>query len=137
MDINDITGRIIGAAMAVHTELGPGLLESSYQACMTLELTNIGLEFERQKSIPLIYKGVEIDAAYRIDFLVCRTVIVELKSVERLDPIHTAQLLTYLKLTGCPVGLLINFNVTSLKDGIRRVVLNYSEVTQRTPRPLR
>lgn len=137
MDINEVTGRVIGAAMAVHTELGPGLLESSYDVCMTLELTNSGLAFERQKSIPLMYKGIAMDAVYRVDFLVCRCVIVELKSIERLDPIHTAQVLTYLKLSGCPVGLLINFNVPSLRDGIRRLVLNYSGDAPRPPRPLR
>lgn len=137
MDINDVTGRIIGAAMAVHSELGPGLLESSYEICMTLEMINSALEFERQKTIPIMYKGIAMESAYRVDFLVCRAVIVELKSVERLDPIHTAQVLTYLKLSGCHVGLLINFNVASLRDGIRRVVLNYSGSPPRPPRPPR
>lgn len=121
--INELTHHIIGAAIAVHRVLGPGLLESTYEACLTLELTNRALMFERQKILPVIYRGIKIDTGYRVDLIVNRTVIVELKSIERFERIHTAQLLTYLKLTGCPVGLLINFNVRVLTDGIRRVVL--------------
>lgn len=132
MDLNRITECIIGAAIAVHRELGPGLLESSYEACMTLELSRTGLPFERQKMIPLLYRGYSLDAAYRVDFLVSNAVIVELKSIERIDAIHVAQVLTYLRLSGCPIGLLINFNEVSVRNGIRRIVLNYSG-----PRPQR
>lgn len=132
MDLNRITECIIGAAIAVHRELGPGLLESSYEACMTLELSRTGLPFERQKMIPLLYRGYSLDAAYRVDFLVSNAVIVELKSIERIDAIHVAQVLTYLRLSGCPIGLLINFNEVSVRNSIRRIVLNYSG-----PRPQR
>lgn len=133
----DITGTIIGAAITVHRELGPGLLESSYETCMALELARRGLPYERQKAIPIRYRGIAIESAYRVDFLVAGTVILELKSIEKLEHIHTAQVLTYLKLSGCPVGLLINFNVTSLRTGIRRLVLNYSDPFPRPPRPQR
>ena len=122
-DLNKITERIIGGAIAVHRELGPGLLESTYEACLTYELIDLGLAVERQKQLPVTYRGKRIDAGYRIDLLVEGTVIVELKAVDRVEPIHEAQLLSYLKLSGCKVGLLINFNVKVLKDGIRRRVL--------------
>lgn len=133
----DITGTIIGAAITVHRELGPGLLESSYETCMALELARRGLPYERQKAIPIRYRGIAIESAYRVDFLVAGTVILELKSIEKLEHIHTAQVLTYLKLSGCPVGLLINFNVTSLRTGIRRLVLNYTDTFPRPQRPQR
>ncbi|MCJ7615999.1 MAG: GxxExxY protein, partial [Desulfobacterales bacterium] len=113
--INNITETIIGAAMAVHRELGPGLLESTYEACLAYELVNRGLAVERQKELPVKYRGVKLDCGYRIDLLVEKKVIVELKAVERLEPIHIAQVLSYLKLSGCNVGLLINFNVKVLK----------------------
>jgi GxxExxY protein len=118
----ELTGQIIGAAIEVHKQLGPGLLESTYQACLCHELELRGISFECQKRLPLEYKGIKLDCGYRIDLLVAGLVIVEIKSVEALAPIHEAQLLTYLKLTGVKVGLLINFNVVVLKSGIRRLV---------------
>jgi GxxExxY protein len=120
--LNGITEQIIAAAIAVHRALGPGLLESAYEACLAYELTEQGLRVERQKGLPVTYRGVTVDCGYRIDLLVESSVIVELKSVERLESIHEAQLLSYLKLSGCKVGLLINFNVKMLKDGLRRMV---------------
>lgn len=118
----ELTGQIIGAAIEVHKQLGPGLLESTYQACRCHELELRGISFECQKPLPLEYKGIKLECGYRIDLLVAGLVIVEIKSVEALAPIHEAQLLTYLKLTGVKVGLLINFNVVVLKSGIRRLV---------------
>jgi GxxExxY protein len=117
-----ITGEIIGAAIEVHRELGPGLLESSYEICLARELDLRGISFEFEKPLPLEYKGVRLDCGYRLDLLVAGAVIVEVKSVEKLAPIHDAQLLTYLKLTGVKVGLLINFNVVVLKAGLKRLV---------------
>ena len=117
-----LTGQIIGAAIEVHKQLGPGLLESTYQACLCHELELRGISFECQKPLPLEYKGIKLECGYRIDLLVAGLVIVEIKSVEALAPIHEAQLLTYLKLTGVKVGFLINFNVVVLKDGLRRLV---------------
>ncbi len=119
----ELTGAIIGAAIEVHRELGPGLLESAYQACLAREFALRKIEFEQQIALPVTYKGTAIDCGYRLDFLVDGKVIVELKAVEALHDVHDAQLLTYLKLTGCKVGLLINFNVAVLKNGIRRRVL--------------
>ena len=118
--INRITGRIIGAAIEVHRCVGPGLLESTYQACLAHELRQQGLDVEREKELPVVYKGVTLDCGYRIDLLVVHTVIVELKAVQELTAIHEAQILSYLKLSGCPVGLLINFNVRQLTEGIKR-----------------
>lgn len=123
MEVNQVTEAIIGAAIEVHRHLGPGLLESVYQACMAKEMELRSLVFEQEKPIPLNYKGLKIDNGYRIDFLVEHTVVAELKTVESLLPVHEAQLLTYLKLTGCKVGLLINFNVPVLKNGLKRMVL--------------
>lgn len=137
MSNDEVTDGIIGAAIAVHRELGPGLLESTYSACLAVELAERGLGFERQAAVPVVYKGKRIECGYRIDFFVERIVIVELKSVTRLEPIHAAQMLTYLKLSGCTVGLLINFNDQLLKDGIRRLVLNLPEPSPRPPRSLR
>jgi GxxExxY protein len=117
-----LTGQIIGAAIEVHKQLGPGLLESTYQACLCHELELRGISFECQKPLPLKYKGIKLECGYRIDLIVAGSVIVEIKSVEALAPIHEAQLLTYLKLTGIKVGFLINFNVVILKEGIRRLV---------------
>jgi len=126
-DINNITDKIISAAIAVHRELGPGLLESAYEACLVYELVQRGLSMEQQKTLPVIYRDVRVDCGYRIDLFVENQVIVELKAVEKLEPIHRAQLLSYLKLSGCKVGLLINFNVKILKDGIHRIVNDLDE----------
>ena len=117
-----LTGEIIGAAIEVHRQLGPGLLESTYQACLARELKLRGIPFEYEKPLPLEYKGFKLDCGHRIDLLVASSVVVEVKSVEALAPIHEAQILTYLKLTGVKIGLLINFNVVVLKSGIRRLV---------------
>ncbi len=119
----ELTGQIIGAAIEVHRELGPGLLESAYQTCLAQELKLRNLKFEKEKPLPVSYKGCQLDCGYRLDFLVEGKVVVELKAVEAIQPVHEAQLLTYLKLTGCRVGLLINFNVPVLKKGIIRRVL--------------
>ena len=123
MDLNVVTEQIIGAAIEVHKALGPGLLESAYQECLGRELSFRGIVFEQQVPLPLEYKGVLLDCGYRLDFVVAGAVIVEVKSVAAIEPIHEAQLLTYLRLGKCKVGLLINFNVPVLKDGIRRRVL--------------
>lgn len=120
--INKITETIIGAAIAVHKSLGPGLLESAYETCLAFELADRGLSVERQKALPVIYRDVKLDCGYRLDLLVEEKVIVELKAIDRLLPIHSAQLLSYLKLSGCKVGLLINFNVKVLKSGLRRII---------------
>ena len=125
--INSITESIISAAIAVHRELGPGLLESAYESCLVYELLQQGLTVERQKALPVTYRGVKIDCGYRIDLLVEDSVIVELKAVESIEPIHEAQLLSYLKLSGYQIGLLINFNVRMLKQGIKRLVKNFKE----------
>lgn len=123
--INDLSKIVIGAAIEVHTELGPGLLESAYEACLYYELVNKGLIVERQKSIPLKYKTIEVECGFRIDLLIENKLIIELKTVEKFLPIHTAQLLTYLKLTNLPLGLLLNFNTYRLgKAGIKRIVHN-------------
>ncbi len=117
----ELTGRIIATAFDVHRELGPGLLESAYETCLAYELDKAGLRVERQKALPVTYRDVTIDAGYRLDLLVEHAVIVEIKAVDQLAPIHDAQLLSYLNLSGCRVGLLINFNVRVLKNGIRRL----------------
>ncbi len=119
---NGITEQIIGAAMRVHTTLGPGLLESAYEACLAYELTKAGLTLERQKKLPIIYGELRLEEGYRIDLLVDGCVVVELKAQARLDEVHSAQLLSYLRLSGCEIGLLINFHVPHLRDGIRRVI---------------
>jgi GxxExxY protein len=121
MDLNLITESIIGAAIQVHRALGPGLLESTYEVCLMHELAQKGLEVDKQVPIPIIYKDVRLDAGYRIDLLVEDQVIVELKSVDTIHPIHEAQLISYLKLSGKKLGLIINFNVKLLKNGIRRI----------------
>ena len=121
---SDCSNDIIGAAIAVHRALGPGLLESTYEACLVYELVQRGLRVEQQKALPVCYQGVYLDCGYRIDLLVEDSVIVELKAVEKLEPIHEAQLLSYLKLSGVKVGLLINFNVEILKNGLKRRVLD-------------
>ena len=117
----ELTGRIIAAAINVHRELGPGLLESAYEACLAYELDKAGVRVERQKALPVRYRDVTIDVGYRLDLLVEHAVIVEIKAVDQLAPIHDAQLFSYLNLSGCRVGLLINFNVRVLKNGIRRL----------------
>jgi GxxExxY protein len=124
-ELNAITDKIIGAAMAVHRALGPGLLESAYEACLVYELNDQGLQVVQQKPLPLQYKKVCLDCGYRLDLVVAEQVIVELKAVDKLIPIHEAQLISYLKLSGCKVGLLINFNVPLLKDGIKRIVNDF------------
>jgi len=121
MDINKLTGQVIGAAIEVHKILGPGLLESAYEECLCRELFLREMPFKRQVLLPIDYKGVKLDCGYRLDILVPDQLIVELKACEVLLPIHEAQLLTYLKLTGIKVGLLINFNVPVLKEGIKRL----------------
>jgi GxxExxY protein len=123
--LNRITESIIGAAIEVHRALGPGLLESAYEACLTFELTRRGLKVEQQKPLPVVYRDVRLDCGYRLDLLVENAVIVEVKAVDRLMPVHQAQLLSYLKLSGCKVGLLINFHVKLLKDGIHRIVKDF------------
>jgi len=122
--MQEITEKIIGAAIEVHRALGPGLLESAYEECLAHEMKLRGLSYERQVGLPIEYKGVKLDCGYRLDFLVENSVVLELKSVDALQTIHEAQLLTYLKLGGWTVGLLINFNVPVLKSGIKRIVNN-------------
>lgn len=123
--INKVSGAVVSAAMKVHTDLGPGLLESAYEACLAFQLRGHGHEVRRQVPLPLIYHGVNLDEGYRIDLLVDDVVVVEIKAIEALAPIHEAQVISYLKLSGRKVGLLINFNVVHLKDGIRRFVNNF------------
>jgi GxxExxY protein len=122
-DLNQLTGSIIGAAIEVHRILGPGLLESAYEECLCREFILRGMAYERQKDLPVVYKGLKLDCAYRLDVIVEKQVLLELKACDRIEPIHEAQILTYLKLTGLKIGLLINFNVPFLKDGIKRFVL--------------
>jgi GxxExxY protein len=120
---SELTRAIIGAAIEVHKHLGPGLLESAYEECLRHELTLRGVSFRYQVELPVVYKGLELDCGYRMDLVVEDTVVVELKSVEETHPVHEAQLLTYLRLSGKTIGLLINFNVPILKDGMIRRVL--------------
>jgi GxxExxY protein len=122
MTENEISEKIIGCSIEVHKSLGPGLLESAYQECLFYELQKAGLKVEKQKPLPLIYKEVKLDAGYRLDLIVEGRVIIEIKSIEILNDIHIAQVLTYLKVSGCKVGLLINFNVLRLIDGLKRLV---------------
>ena len=121
MDIGDLTGEVIGAAIEVHKILGLGLLESTYEECLCRELELRKIPYERQKELPIEHKGLKLDCGYRLDILVANRLILELKACESLQPIHEAQLLTYLKLTGIKLGLLINFNVPMLKQGIKRI----------------
>lgn len=120
--LNDITGRTLGAAIEVHRTLGPGLLESTYLRCLQLELAAQKLRFETQRRVPIVYKGAVLDVSYRVDLVVDDRVVVEVKAVAALEPVHHAQVLTYLRLTGCPVGLLINFNVPRLMEGVKRLI---------------
>jgi GxxExxY protein len=124
MNENELSNKIIGCAMKVHTELGPGLLENAYEECLYYELKEIGLKVEKQRALPLVYKEVKLDAGYRLDLLVENKVVIEIKAIEAFTDVHTAQVITYLKLSGCKLGLLINFNVKSLKEGIKRLVNN-------------
>lgn len=126
-DENQLTEKIIGAAIEVHRHLGPGLLESAYEECLCYELAQMGISFERQVRLSLDYKAVHLDCGYRMDLVVCDDVVVEIKVVDTLVPIHSAQLLTYLKLSNKRIGLLINFGVPILKKGIKRMVNNYVE----------
>lgn len=119
--IDELTGRIIGAAVEVHTALGPGLLESVYHECLNIELKHFGLNVERDRHVPLHYRGQRINSQLKLDLIVESRVIVEVKAVEHFHPIHQAQVITYLKLTGCPAGLLFNFNTIALRAGLKRV----------------
>jgi GxxExxY protein len=123
--INKITEEIIGAAIEIHRVLGPGLLESAYEECLCYELSKRRLSFTRQIELPVVYKEIKLDCGYRIDLLVESLVVLELKAVEKLMPIHEAQLLTYLKLLKSPIGLLINFNVPAVRHGVKRIVNNF------------
>jgi GxxExxY protein len=127
MDINKLSSRIIGAAIEVHKALGPGLLESAYEKCICHELSIGGLSLERQKPLAVRYKGINLDCGYRLDVVVEDAIILELKSCEKIEPIHKAQLLTYLKLSGFKLGLLLNFNVTLMREGIVRIVNELEE----------
>jgi GxxExxY protein len=126
--LNALTEQIIGAALGVHRELGPGMLESAYEACLVFELLQRGFQVERQKPLPLVYRGRTLDCGYRIDLLVENEVIIEVKAVERLEAVHGAQVLSYLRLSGYKVGLIINFNVKWLiRQGVKRVVNGFPE----------
>ena len=120
---NEIAKIVFESGLQIHKTLGPGLLKSAYEECLYFDLVNAGLEVEKQKSLPLIYKEIKLDAGYRVDFLIENKVIIEIKSIEALHPIHTAQVLTYLKLSNCKLALLINFNVLLFKDGVKRIIL--------------
>ncbi len=122
--VNKITEQIIGSAIEVHRHLGPGLLESTYEACLKYELTERGLKVEAQKALPVVYKDIQLEQGYRIDLLVENSVVVELKAVEQITAVHEAQILTYLKLSGNTIGLLLNFNTKLLKDGLRRFIMS-------------
>ncbi|MCH2517327.1 MAG: GxxExxY protein [SAR202 cluster bacterium MP-SInd-SRR3963457-G2] len=127
VSVNEVTQTVIGAGIEVHRALGPGLLESAYEECLCRELDLRKIQFDRQRHLPVNYKRIRLDCGYRLDLLVAGTVVVEIKAVDRLLPIHQAQLLTYLRLGGWKVGLLMNFNVAALKQGIKRVVLGLDE----------
>lgn len=122
MDIELIFKKVLDCAFDVHSALGPGLLESAYEECLYYELIKNGFSVNKQKPLPLVYKEVKLEAGYRVDLLVESSVIIEIKSVEALNEVHLAQILTYLKLSGCKLGLLVNFNVKHLKDGIKRII---------------
>lgn len=122
MDENSLSNLVINRAIKVHQTLGPGLLESSYQECLYYELVQSGLNVEKEKALPLIYEEVKLEFGYRIDLLVERKLVIEIKAVDAIHDLHLAQVLTYLKLSDCRLGLILNFNVTLMKDGIRRVV---------------
>ncbi len=134
--LNQITEAIIGAVVDVHRTLGPGLLESAYEACLAFELAERGLKIEQQKPMPVVYREVKLDCGYRLDILVEEAVIIDVKSIDQLAPIHKAQLLSYLKLSGCKVGLLINFNVKVLKDSVVRMVNNFPDAPEELKKEL-
>lgn len=121
--LNKLSYKIIGLVYKVHSELGPGLLESTYEICLEYELIKSGLKVQRQKALPVIYNEIKLEEGYRIDLLVENSIILELKSVDEIAPIHTAQLMTYLKLSGLKLGLLLNFNVRDMKEGINRIIM--------------
>jgi GxxExxY protein len=121
-EFNELTGQILGAAIEVHRALGAGLLESIYTSCLHFELSARNLRFVAQRAVPIVYKGMTVDARYRVDLIVEDRIVVEVKSVEALSSVHESQLLTYLALTECPAGLLINFNVPRLMDGVKRML---------------
>lgn len=123
MNIEEVFKKILDSSFQVHTALGPGLLESAYEECLFYELSQIGLKVEKQKALPLVYKEVRLEAGYRVDLIVENSIVIEVKAVDSLSDIHLAQILTYLKLSNCKLGLLVNFNVRHLKDGIKRVIL--------------
>jgi GxxExxY protein len=125
--LNDLSNKIIGAALRVHTELGPGMLESAYEACLFFELNALGYRLERQKALPLVYRGHQLDCGYRLDLLVEDSIIIEVKAIEHLERVHSAQVLSYLRQLKLKLGLLINFNVRWLKHGIKRVVNDFPE----------
>lgn len=127
MDINQLSNKIIGAAIDVHRTIGPGLLESAYEKCICRELTLRAISFESQVPLPLVYKGEKLDCGYQMDLVVENAIIIELKACEKIEPIHHAQLLTYLKLSGLKLGLLLNFNVPVMRDGITRIVNHLEE----------
>ena len=127
MKDSDLTHAIIGAAIEIHRKLGPGLLEAVYEECLAREFSLLGIAYERQKPVPLVYKDLKLECGYRLDFLVGRRIVVEIKSIDAIAPIHDSVMLTYLRLSETPIGLLINFNVPILKDGIRRYVWRYEE----------
>jgi GxxExxY protein len=119
----DCSEQVIGACIEVHRHLGPGLLESAYERCLAIELASLGLEFERQRRVPVTYKGLRLDYGYRLDFLVDKKLVLEIKATEQLLPVHEAQLLTYLRLTGHPTGILVNFGAETISRGLRRLTL--------------
>lgn len=125
MTENEITEKVIGAAIEVHRTIGPGLLESMYEECLCIELKSMGIHFKRQVHLPINYKGVKLESSYRMDLLIEDRVVVEIKATEDTPPIHAARVLTYLRSSNLPVGLLINFNVVLLKDGLKRIVNSY------------
>ena len=125
--LNHLSNRVIGAALRVHNELGPGMLESAYEACLMYELVDQGLNVERQKPVPVVYRGRRLDCGYRIDLLVEDALIVEVKAIERLEKVHSAQLRSHLRFSERKLGLLINFNVKSLRDGLKRIVNGFPE----------
>lgn len=120
--LNDLSGKVIGAAIAVHRALGPGLLESTYEACLAHELDQLGIRYERQMALPVVYKKVRLDCGYRLDFLIENTIVLELKAVDQVHPIHSQQLLSYLRISNHRLGLLINFNVEILHHGVNRII---------------
>ena len=123
MGFDELSNRVIGCALEVHRSLGPGLLESTYEQCLAHELSRAGIKFQTQHPQPVVYKGIQLDCGYRIDFIAEEELVLELKSVQKISDLHVAQLMTYLKLAGMKTGLLLNFNVAKLKDGLRRVVI--------------